>query len=175
MLCAKKGYVHIYTGNGKGKTTAALGLALRAAGAGRNVFIAQFAKGSVTSELLSLKKHSRRITIRQFGRCSFLKKKPDRRDRAMAIKGIATVRQVISKGRCDMIILDELCVACHFHLVTIKEALVLIQEGKEKAEVVITGRNAPKELVKIADLVTEMKEIKHYFSKGIKARRGIEC
>jgi cob(I)alamin adenosyltransferase len=170
----KKGYVHLYTGNGKGKTTAALGLALRAAGAGFKVFIAQFAKGVATSELKSLRKLSPLITVKRFGRRSFIKRKPAGIDRRYAAYGMAVVKKVISAGRYDMVVLDELCGACRHSLIPIKEVLGLIIKRPLWVEVVVTGREAPREFVRVADIVTEMKERKHYFLKGITARKGIE-
>jgi cob(I)alamin adenosyltransferase len=170
----EKGYVHVYTGSGKGKTTAALGLALRAVGAGLRVFIAQFAKGSATSELKVLKKLSRQITVRQFGRSSFIKGNPSCVDRERAARGIAAVKKALAGGRYDMVVLDELCGACRYNLVGTKEVLAMLENRPEGIEVIITGRNAPDELVKAADIVTEMKEVKHYFIKEVSARRGIE-
>jgi cob(I)alamin adenosyltransferase len=169
-----KGYVHLYTGNGKGKTTAALGLALRAAGAGLRVFIAQFAKGSATSELESLKKLSKRVTVKQFGGRQFIKGNSSKIDRMRAARGMAGVKCVLSKGRYDMVVLDELCGACRHNLVSTKEVLAILESRPEGIEVIITGRNAPEELMEAADIVTEMKEVKHYFIRGVSARRGIE-
>jgi cob(I)alamin adenosyltransferase len=174
MARLKKGYVHLYTGNGKGKTTAALGLALRAAGAGLRVYIAQFAKGTATSELKPLKKLSGLITVRQFGRSSFIKGNPSRVDVEYAARGIAAVKKTFADGRYDMVVLDELCCACRCSLVSTREVLAMLKSRPGGIEVVITGRNAPDELVKAADIVTEMKEVKHYFMSGVQARRGIE-
>jgi cob(I)alamin adenosyltransferase len=174
MRYLKKGYVHLYTGNGKGKTTAALGLALRAAGAGLKVFIAQFAKGVATSELKSLRKLSKFITVKRFGRRSFIKSNPTGIDRKCAAKGLAFVKKVISGGRYDMVILDELCGACRHNLIPIKEVLAMIEKRPPWVEVVVTGRDAPKELIAAADIVTEMRGIKHYYVAGVKARKGIE-
>jgi cob(I)alamin adenosyltransferase len=170
----RKGYIHLYTGNGKGKTTAALGLALRAAGAGLKIFIAQFAKGSGTSELESLKRFSGQITIKQFGGCSFIKRNPSKVDYAKAAMGMAAVKKVIEKGRYDMVVLDELCGACRYKLIPVKEVLAMIEKRPPWVEVVVTGRDAPKKLIAAADIVTEMRGIKHYYIAGVKARKGIE-
>jgi cob(I)alamin adenosyltransferase len=170
----KKGFVHLYTGNGKGKTTAALGLALRAAGAGLKVYIAQFAKGTSTSELKSLKRLSDRITIQQFGGKSFVKANPSGADRFRAAKGMASVKKVIENGRYDVVILDEFCGVCRHHLIPTKEPLAMIAKRPLWVEVILTGRDAPEEVRRLADLVTEMKAIKHYYDKGVKARKGIE-
>lgn len=125
----KKGYVHLYTGKGKGKTTAALGLALRAAGAGYKVFIAQFAKGTPTGELNSLKRLSKLIKVRQFGRRSFIKRNPSGIDRACAARGMEVVKNLMSEGLYDIIILDELCGACRYNLIPLKDALDMIKKG----------------------------------------------
>lgn len=172
--CVKKGFVHLYTGNGKGKTTAALGLALRAAGTGMKVFIAQFAKGVATGELKSLKKLSKQITVKQLGRGSFINQNPFGIDRDLAAKGLAAIEIALQKGGYDMVILDEVCVACNYHLIPTERVLYIIKNRPEKVEVIMTGRNASKDFIDAADIVTEMREIKHYFHKGVKARKGIE-
>jgi len=174
MSPLKRGFVHLYTGNGKGKTTAALGLALRAAGAGLKVFIAQFGKGSPTGELKSLKKLSKQITVRQFGVRTFIKRKPTIIDRTLAAKGLAAVERALLQGGYDVVILDEVCIACRYKMVPTRKVLDIINNRPEQVEVIMTGRDAPKDLANAADLVTEMREIRHYFSKGVRARKGIE-
>ena len=168
------GMVQVYTGNGKGKTTAALGLALRAAGQGRKVWIVQFMKGKTNyGELRSAKKLG--IIIRQFGRPDFVdKQNPDPLDFRGAQQALAFASQVMKTKRCDLLVLDELNVALDFKLVGLKQALTLIAEKPEGLELVITGRYAPREIIRRADLVTEMKEVKHYYAKGVTARKGIE-
>lgn len=170
----RKGCFQLYTGNGKGKTTAALGLALRAAGAGLRVYIAQFAKGTKTGELTLLRKLSPTIAIRQFGATSFLRRPPSAADRALAARGLATVSRIIRQGRYDVVILDELCIACDYDLVPLQSVIDMIEARPGHVEIVVTGRKAPKALIELADLVTEMKEIKHYFAAGVRARKGIE-
>jgi cob(I)alamin adenosyltransferase len=170
----RKGYVHLYTGNGKGKTTAALGLALRAAGAGLNVFIAQFAKGIETGEIKALRKFPRLITVKQFGTRSLIKRNPSKIDCTLAARGLAAVEKIVDAGNFDVIILDEMCMACHFNLVSTERVCAMVNNRPAHVEMVITGRNAPRALVEAADLVTEMKEIKHYFLRGVRARNGIE-
>ena len=170
----RKGFVHLYTGNGKGKTTAAVGLALRAAGAGLKVFIVQFGKGSPTGELKSLKKLSRQITIRQFGARTFIKQKPALVDYTLAAEGLATVERALRRGCYDVVILDEVCVVCRYNLISTRKVLDIINNRPKQVEVIMTGRDAPKDLANAADLVTEMREIRHYFSKGVRARKGIE-
>lgn len=169
-----KGYVQVYTGNGKGKTTAAIGLSVRAAGAGLNVFIAQFIKMGEYSEIKSLKKFSDRITIKQFGRGKFIKGAPSEEDMEAAQKGLHAVRVALLSGKYDIIILEEGNVAVSIGLLSTDDIIHLIDRKPEHVEIVITGRNASQEIIDKADLVTEMKDIKHYFNKGVAARTGIE-
>ena len=170
----KKGYVHIYTGNGKGKTTAAIGLALRAAGAGMKVFIAQFLKGKPSSEFIPLAKLSDSITFAQFGRNCLIKDKPTEKDKTLAHQGLAESRQAIMSGKYDLVILDEANIAAWFDLLSVNDLLDLIKKKPLHVELVITGRKADPRLIKAADLVTEMKEIKHYYIQGVLARDGVE-
>lgn len=169
-----KGYVQVYTGNGKGKTTAAIGLSVRAAGAGLNVFIAQFIKMGEYSEIKSLKKFSDRITIKQFGRGKFIKGAPSEEDMEAAQKGLHAVRVALLSGKYDIIVLEEGNVAASIGLLSTDDIIHLIDRKPEHVEIVITGRNASREIIDKADLVTEMKDIKHYFNKGVAARTGIE-
>lgn len=165
--------IQVYTGNGKGKTTAALGLALRAAGAGLKIYIGQFLKGKSYSELNSLKKIEN-IKVEQFGKKCFIKRMPSRKDIELARTGLKKIRKIISKNNYNVVILDEINVALKFRLLTLKDVIKIIQKTPRKIELVLTGRWAHPEILKIADLVTEMKEVKHYFKNGIKARKGIE-
>ena len=169
-----RGYVQVYTGNGKGKTTAALGLALRAAGAGLRVFIAQFIKGTACSELEALRRFSDAITVKQFGRGCFVWGRPSRADVDAARKGLSEVRTIVSSGEYQVVILDEANVAAHLGLISVDELLAVIDAKPEDVELVITGRNADPRVIERADLVTEMVEVKHYYSRGVKARKGIE-
>jgi cob(I)alamin adenosyltransferase len=165
--------IQVYTGDGKGKTTAALGLAIRAAGAGKHVFIGQFIKGRDYCELISLKKF-RTIKVEQFGRGCFIKGKPALQDVKIACAGLNKVRNIAKKQKFDLIILDEINVALDLRLLKCQEVLELIRNISKKTEIVLTGRNAPAELIKVADLVSVIKDVKHYFRKGQIARRGIE-
>lgn len=167
--------IHLYTGDGKGKTTASLGLALRAAGAGWRVVIIQFCKGRKYSELTALK-NIPQIKVRQFGRRCFIRGVPLEKDVKLAQAGWGQAKEILKKGSCDMLILDELPIALHFKLLDKREVVDFLSNfsKKIKIEIVITGRNAPKELVEVADLVSEIKEIRHYYRAGIKSRRGIE-
>ncbi len=169
-----KGYVQVYTGNGKGKTTAAFGLALRAIGAGLNVYIAQFVKGMKYSELESIKKYSDQITLMQYGRGCFIKGNPGEEDIKAAKAGFNEVKEIVKKGDHDLIILDEANIAVLYNLFSVEDLLDLIDLKPEHVEIVITGRNAHEKIIERADLVTEMKEIKHYYSNGVQAREGIE-
>jgi cob(I)alamin adenosyltransferase len=168
------GYVHVYTGNGKGKTTAALGLAIRAAGAGWNVFFAQFAKGVPSSEHVALKRFSDRITIRQYGQPSFIYHGPDRMDVVRAEAGLAECREAILSGQYRLVVLDEANLGPILQLFTVDELLALVDLRPDDVELVITGRGADRRLLDRADLVTEMQEIKHYYQRGVLARTGIE-
>jgi len=169
-----KGYVQVYTGDGKGKTTAAFGLALRAAGAGLKVYIAQFVKGMRYSEINSLAKLQDFIAVKQYGRSCFINRNPDEKDIRAAQEGLKEVKEIMCSGRYQVIILDEATIATHYNLFSVDELLDFIRAKPEEVELVITGRGADPRIVKEVDLVTEMKEIKHYYQKGVQARDGIE-
>ena len=170
----RKGYVQVYTGNGKGKTTAALGLALRAAGAGLRVFIAQFIKKKKCSEHKILEQLREHITIRQYGKGLILKRAITGADISAAQEGLREINEIVESKEFDMIILDEANVAIHCGLIRADDLLDLISNKPSNLELVITGRYADERVIRKADLVTEMKEIKHYSKKGVKARVGIE-
>ncbi len=173
-MSLEKGYIHIYTGSGKGKTTAALGLGLRAAGAGLKVHMIQFMKGRRYSELDAVEKIPD-FTVSQHGRDEFVSKEnPEQIDIDLAQKGFAKAQEIIKNGKYDMVILDEINVAVDYNLVPLDDLLKLIEEKPEKLELVLTGRYAHPELVKIADLVTEMLEIKHPYQTGVQARKGVD-
>ncbi len=169
-----KGFVQVYTGNGKGKSTAAFGLALRAAGAGLKVYVGQFIKSGPYSETKSLKKHKKNIKVEQFGRGCMICGRPKEKDIRLVQKGFNRVKKIIAEKKYDLVILDEINVALHLKLLKLKEVSELIRTKPKKTELVLTGRYAPRKIIKLADLVTEMKEVKHYYRKGISARRGIE-
>ena len=169
-----KGYVQVYTGNGKGKTTASLGLALRAAGAGLSVFIAQFVKGRHYSEIDALKSLSDAITIEQYGMPTFIIGTATEEDIASARAGLENVKDIIASGKYDLVILDEANVATSLGLFTVDDLLSAIDLKPDYVELVITGRNADPNIIERADLVTEMLEVKHYYRSGVEARKGIE-
>ncbi len=167
------GYIHLYTGNGKGKTTAAIGQAIRAAGAGLSVYIAQFVKGMPYSELEILRQIPN-ITIQQFGLDCFIVNEPTQKDIEAAREGLRQVKDIIESGSVDILILDEVCIALYYQLFPEAELLELLRNKPENMEIILTGRYAPSSLIDLADLVTDMKEIRHYFMRGIEARKGIE-
>ncbi len=172
----EKGLIQVYTGSGKGKTTAALGLALRAIGHGLKVLIIQFMKGNINyGELEAAKKLSPYLTIKQMGRETFVSKDiPDPIDIKFAREGFALAEKAIQEGEYDIIILDEINVAIDYNLIPLSDMLNLLDNKPPGVELILTGRNARPEILEKADLVTEMVERKHYYGKGIKARNGIE-
>jgi cob(I)alamin adenosyltransferase len=170
----RKGYIQVYTGNSKGKTTAALGLALRAAGAGLKVFIAQFIKKRRCSEHKALDRFKDLITVKQYG-TGFLKGgRSAKSETKAAQKGFEEVKSIIASKTYDMVVLDEINVAIHHNLLNVEDIVDMLNSRPSNIEVVLTGRYADEKIIEMADLVTEMKEIKHYYKKGVKARKGIE-
>lgn len=169
----QQGYIHIYTGNGKGKTTAALGLATRALGAGLRVFIAQFIKDMKYSEANFFDSiNNGKVRMEQFGRgCSF-HREFTQDDAEAAQQGLTVVKSTLQEW--DLIILDEITHAIKHNLISLEDVISLLEQKPENVEIVLTGRDAPEKLIEIADLVTEMREVKHYFKKGVYARKGIE-
>lgn len=173
-MTIEKGYVQVYTGNGKGKTTAAMGLALRAVGAGKQIFIGQFTKGRHYSELDTIATYLPSITIKQYGAGCFIFNKPQQHDVDLAVAGLKEIESVILSGQYDIIILDEANIALHYDLFTVAELIEVLEKRNPQTEIIITGRYAKPEIIEYADLVTEMKEIKHYYKNGVQARVGIE-
>lgn len=191
-----KGYVQVYTGNGKGKTTAAIGLAIRALGAGKKVLFLQFMKAKVYSEHNILPGISPNLTVETIGKPFFVLKEGSMPDKELAewkkkavvfapgnpppeyvqlvAGGIDKAEKALASGEYDLVVLDEINVALHFELATWQQVLELIEAKAEGVELVMTGRYAPPELLERADLVTEMREIKHYYTQGVQARKGIE-
>ena len=170
----QKGYIQIYTGNGKGKTTAALGLALRASAYGKKIFIGQFVKGMKYGELESIKKFSDTITLKQFGRDCFIYNDPEPEDIEAARKGWEEVNTILIENKIDILILDEIGIAILYKLISTREVIDFIKRKPKEMELIMTGRYMPEELFELADLVTEMKEIKHYYKADVPAREGIE-
>ncbi len=171
-----RGYVQVYTGNGKGKTTAALGLTLRAVGAGLKVYIAQFLKGQDYSEIKCLnERFSDSVKVEQFGTPRFVTTGSiTEEDLELAKEALRKIKEAMNSGEYDIVIMEEANVAAYLGLITPEDILDIIRNKPEKVELVITGRYAPEEVIEAADLVTEMKEVKHYYTKGVQARVGIE-
>lgn len=168
-----KGYIHVYTGNGKGKSTAAFGLALRALCAGKRVYIAQFVKSMKYNET-KITELCSNIQIEQFGRGCFITSEPQKEDIEQAQLGLEKCQDILAASTYDVVILDELTIALYFKLITIEQAVTLLQNRNPAIEVVVTGRYAPQELINIADLVTDMQEVKHYYTQGVLSRDGID-
>jgi cob(I)alamin adenosyltransferase len=171
-----KGFIQIYTGNGKGKSTAAIGQAVRAAGFSLKTYIAQFMKEYPYNELNSLKYLSQWITIEQFAGDDFvyLKQPPGQPEIQKALDGLAKAEFNMLSGKYDLIILDEVLVAIYFQLFDEQEIIQFIKKKPEDVELILTGRYCPDNIIELADLVTEMKEVKHYYQKGVLSRKGIE-
>ena len=169
-----KAYIHVYTGNGKGKTTAAFGLALRAEGAGLKVFIGQFVKGKTYHENVAAQKYLKNIKVKQYGLGCFIINTPTTEDINAARKGLEEMKKIILSGKYDVVVMDEVTIALHYKLFTVEKLLEIIKNKPEHVELVLTGRYAPQPLIEAADLVTEMKEVKHYYQQGVEAREGIE-
>jgi len=171
-----RGYVQVYTGNGKGKTTASLGLSVRAAGHGLRVLIVQFLKGWLDyGELEGVRMLSPYVELRQAGRDAFVDpRNPDPEDIRLAREGWEQAKEAIRERRADIVILDEINCAMHFGLLPVPEVLEAVKGKPDGMELVLTGRGAPAEIIEAADLVTEMREVKHYFRQGVEARIGVE-
>jgi cob(I)alamin adenosyltransferase len=170
-----RGQIHLYTGDGKGKTTAALGLSLRAAGAGKKVLFTQFVKGKEYHEIALLKSHHDLVTFRNYGRECFFHRIIGNEDRDAARNGFADLLTLTQTGQYDLVVLDEFTIALFHKLLSMEDLNRLTSTKPDQVELVITGRYAPQELMDLADLVTEMKEVKHYYkSKHLLAREGIE-
>jgi cob(I)alamin adenosyltransferase len=169
----EKGYIQVYTGNGKGKTTAALGITLRTICAGNKAFFGQFMKGQDYSEKKAVQ-FLPGLTMEQFGGPCFVNGDPTEKDIADAKAGLAKMKEVLSSGDYDLVVFDEINTTLFFKMLTVEEVMAVLDLKPEKTEVILTGRYAPQEIIERADLCTEMKEIKHYYNAGVDARVGIE-
>jgi cob(I)alamin adenosyltransferase len=173
-----RGFIQIYTGDGKGKTTAALGLALRAAGRGLRTYFGQFLKGRTTGEALAAAKLAPLLVIESFGRKGFVivtdGSALEDEDVALAESGLAKCREAMLSGKFDVVVLDEACVAVDLKVLPEAKVLRFLDEKPAGIEIVLTGRGATPALLERADLVTEMVERRHYSAKGVRARDGIE-
>lgn len=173
-MVIEKGLIHVYTGHGKGKTTAAIGLGVRATGNGLKVIMIQFMKGRRYSELDALE-NIKNFTVIQFGRDEFVSKQnPEKIDIDLAIEGFEYTKKIIKDWKYDVIILDEINVAVDFNLIPLDDVLNLLSEKPENIELILTGRYAHQEIIRVADLVSEILEIKHPYQNGIQSRKGID-
>lgn len=169
------GLVQVYTGTGKGKTTAALGLSLRACGKGQRVHIIQFMKGKINYGELEAVKNLPDVNLEQFGRPDFVSKSnPEQIDIDLAGKGLDRAEEIVEAGEVDVLILDELNVALDFGLVEEGRVIKLLKDRPRHMEIVLTGRDAPASVIDAADLVSVISDVKHPHRKGIGAREGIE-
>jgi cob(I)alamin adenosyltransferase len=169
-----KGYIQVYTGNGKGKTTAAFGQALRAEGAGLKVFIGQFVKGKTYNENIAIAKYLKNTRVKQYGLGCFIVNIPTEADINAAQRGLEEMRKIIHDGEYDLVVMDEVNIALYYKLFDVDELTELLKSKPDHVELILTGRYAPQEIIDMADLVTEMKEVKHYYQDGVEAREGIE-
>jgi cob(I)alamin adenosyltransferase len=173
-MTGERGYIHVYTGNGKGKTTAAIGQGIRAIGNGMTVYMIQFMKGRRYSEIDALEKIPG-FTVKQFGRDDFVNKtKPEQIDIDLAHQGLQYAKKIIEEGKHDLVILDEINVAIDFHLIPLQDVLTLLDHKPPSIHLILTGRYAPPELIQKADLVSEILEIKHPYQQGEQSRKGID-
>ncbi len=174
-MALEQGCIQVYTGNGKGKTTASLGLALRAVGRGLKVCMFQFIKGGGRyGEHLAVEKLAPLMTIHQTGRPGWVNTKDITEDRCIAQEALVQAKGLLTSGEFDLFICDEINGAVGFGLIDVEQVLELINRKPEKTELVLTGRNAHDRVIELADLVTEMREVKHYYNVGVPARTGIE-
>ncbi|MAF14266.1 MAG: cob(I)yrinic acid a,c-diamide adenosyltransferase [Parcubacteria group bacterium] len=167
------GKIHVYTGDGKGKTTSSFGLTMRAIGAGYKVYIIQFLKGQDYSELKIIKKLPK-VGFKRFGLKTFVYQKGTRVDKSLAKQALDWSFKIVKSGKYDMVILDEIFPAVFFKLIKNSDIIKIIKAKPENVELVMTGRRAPEQVIKLADYVTDMKEVKHPYQKGLVARKGIE-
>jgi len=171
----KQGLIMVITGNGKGKTTSAFGQALRAVGQGYKVCVIQFMKGRKYGEVKAIEKHIPEIQIIQSGLDSFvMRDNPAPVDVALAQKGLERAKEVVQSGEFDMVILDEINVAVDFNLISEEDLLQLVGKKKPEMSIIVTGRYASDKLIQMADLVSEVTEVKHHYNAGIKDQPGIE-
>ncbi len=171
-----KGYLQVYTGNGKGKTTAAVGLSIRALGNGLKIYFVQFMKDYPYGEVKILESFAPDLILRRYGNDSFVfeKKQPSTKLKRIVRQGLEEAEQAMLSGKYDLVVLDEVLVSIYFGLFSTEEILSFIRKRPPAVELILTGRYCPQSIKKISDLVTEMKEVKHYYKQGVKARKGIE-
>ena len=171
----EKGLVQVYTGNGKGKTSAAFGAALRAVGQGMKVYIIQFIKGGFDYGELHSVKHLPNLKLSAFGRGRFITEAtPPREDLQKAQEGFELAKEVVNGGEYDIVVLDEINVVMHLKMISVDQVVKLVKNKPKHVELILTGRDAPAQIIEVADLVTEMKPVKHPFEKGVPAVRGVD-
>ncbi len=171
----RKGLVQVYTGEGKGKTTAAFGQALRAIGQGYRVCVIQFMKGRKYGECLAVERHLPNLTVHLCGLDSFvMRENPAPLDVELARSGLELARKAISSGAYDMVVLDEINVAVDFRLIPLADVVELIRSKPARLDLILTGRNAAPEVIALADTVSDIREVRHHYRAGIKERAGIE-
>jgi len=165
----------VYTGNGKGKTTAAVGLGIRAAGHNKQVVMFQFMKGTDTTGEVIISRRIKNFKIFQLGRKTFVNlKNPAPEDIELAKKGLKKIEEYLENTHTDLVILDEINVATHYKLIKVEEVLKLLEKYKDKVTFVLTGRYASSEFIDVADTVTVMCEVKHHYNKGFVSVEGID-
>ena len=170
----EQGYIQVYTGDGKGKTTASLGVALRVLGNNGKVFFAQFIKGRPSSEFSALSLFEKNFTHKMFGSGRFIKKQPQEDEIKQAENGLKECCNALSSGKYDLVVMDELNGALGCGILQIDEVTAALKMRSSHTEIIITGREAPPELIAMADLVSEIQPVKHYFENGVNARKGVE-
>lgn len=171
----EKGLVQVYTGNGKGKTSAAFGSALRAVGRGLRVYVIQFIKGGFDYGELYIAKQIPRLKLTAFGRGKFITETPpSNRDVHLAREAFEFAKKTVDSGKYDIVVLDEINVVVNLRMIGVDEVIQLVRNKPKHVELILTGRNAPREIIEAADLVTEMREVKHPYAKGVQPRKGIE-
>lgn len=174
MKRLSESYVHVYTGNGKGKTTSVIGLMVRAVGAGKKVYFGQFMKQGNYSEIKILQERFPEITLEQYGGRLLLNKSADNSDLAQAEEGFKRAKEALHSGKYDMVVLDEINVVAFLELLDVQDILDFIDNRPKDVELVLSGRYADKRVMEKADLVSEIMQVKHYFNEGVQARKGIE-
>jgi len=171
----EKGLVQVYTGNGKGKTSAAFGSVLRAVGRGLRVYVIQFIKGGFDYGELYVVKRIPRLKLAAFGRGKFIMETPpSKKDVQLAREAFEFAKNTVDSGRYDIVVLDEINVVLSLRMIGVDEVIQLIKNKPKHVELILTGRNAPKEIIEAADLVTEMREVRHPYAHGVPPRKGIE-
>lgn len=170
----EKGYIQVYTGNGKGKTTAAVGLIVRAVGAGKRAYLGQFMKDKASCEINVLKERFPEVCVELYGGGLVLGREPSAEDLKRAADGLKKAQEAVCSGKYDLVVLDEINVVVFLGLLPLEGVLTLMNEKPRALELVLTGRYAHEEIIKAASLVSEIAQVKHYFNEGVPARTGIE-